>query len=169
MERKYPQLKNKQLLEKLYWDQNLSARQISELLGTGHHRNLLDQMKKFGIIRRKNIANQTGETNSNWKGGRKINHHGYVEILKHEHPKCDHKGYVLEHRVVWEEYHKACLLPWAHVHHKNNIRTDNQIENLEAMTKGQHIAVHSKGKPKTEEHRRKISESLKLRQWRAVA
>lgn len=52
----YQQLQNKELLQKLYWQDNLTSREISKLLNTGDHCNVLRQMKKFGIIRRKNIV-----------------------------------------------------------------------------------------------------------------
>lgn len=87
------------------------------------------------------------ELHPNYKGGRpKVN--GYIKILKPEHPFADHLGYVKEHRLVWEEYHKACLLPWADVHHKNihNLskeenKMDNTPENLQAMMHKDHTSL----------------------------
>ena len=46
------------------------------------------------------------------------------------------------HRLVWEEYNKACLLHWITVHHINHIKTDNRIENLEAMMHSDHVILH---------------------------
>jgi len=67
---------------------------------------------------------------------------GYVIIYKPEHPYCDHEGYVKEHRLVYEEYFKCCLLPNTLIHHKNRNRSDNRIENLEAMTQAKHTSLH---------------------------
>ena len=53
-------------------------------------------------------------------------------------------GYVREHRLVWEKHNKAILLPWADVHHINENIQDNRIENLQAMTHGQHRSKHKK-------------------------
>ena len=48
-----------------------------------------------------------------------------------------------EHRLVWEVFNDACLLPWGVVHHKNGIKDDNRPENIEAMTRSQHSSLHS--------------------------
>jgi hypothetical protein len=83
------------------------------------------------------------EYNLNWKGG-KVLWEGYYYIYKPEHPFSNATGYIAEHRIIWEEHHKACLLPWSHVHHKNGIKTDNKIENLTAMTKRDHRSHHNR-------------------------
>lgn len=77
----------------------------------------------------------------NWKGGKRINHQGYVLIYKPEHPLAFPNGYVLEHRVVMEEHIGRRLEPWEDIHHKNSNRTDNRIENLELMTHGEHMRL----------------------------
>lgn len=66
----------------------------------------------------------------NWKGGRYIDGNGYVKIWKPDHIFVDSKGYVKEHRLVYEEHFKCCLLPWAVIHHINKNKQDNRIENL---------------------------------------
>jgi len=49
-------------------------------------------------------------------------------------------GSVFHHRFVFEQYHGVKLQPWEHIHHKNGIRTDNRIENLELITVSKHFA-----------------------------
>ena len=75
----------------------------------------------------------------------KLLHQGkYWLIFKPDHPYSDQKGYVREHRLVLEEFLGRYLSKDELVHHKNGIKTDNRIGNLEVMTRSQHIKMHHK-------------------------
>lgn len=86
--------------------------------------------------------NSVGDKNPMWKGGRRYNDRGYVLIWKPEHQYADCLGYVYEHRLNYEEYHKCCILPWGHIHHINGIKSDNNGENLQLLTNNEHIKLH---------------------------
>jgi transposase-like protein len=73
----------------------------------------------------------------NWKGWR-FQCEGYWLVLKPEHHEADKKGYVREHRLVYEEYYKCCLLPWARIHHDDNNGLNNKIDNLILTSKWEH-------------------------------
>lgn len=51
------------------------------------------------------------------------------------HPCADKYGRILEHRLIMSEHIGRPLHKHETVHHKNGIRTDNRIENLELFTK----------------------------------
>lgn len=64
-------------------------------------------------------------------------YHGYIQMYKPNH-HFEREGYVMEHRLCWEYYNNAILMPWAVVQHKNGKISDNRIENLEAGMKSQY-------------------------------
>ena len=61
---------------------------------------------------------------------------GYVLIWAPDHPAASHKR-VFEHRLVMEAALGRLLFPAETVHHKNGVRDDNRIENLELFS-GKH-------------------------------
>jgi hypothetical protein len=86
-----------------------------------------------------------GKNNPSWKGGKKILKTGYVYIfIEPEHKfysmvaKGVGNGYVAEHRLVMAENIGRSLLKEETVHHKNGIKNDNRIENLELWSSNHH-------------------------------
>ena len=86
-----------------------------------------------------------GENHPCWRGGKSTSIYGYTLVKKYDHHFAMN-GYVFEHRLIWEQHHKASLLPWADCHHINGLKKDNRIENLQAMMHGQHSTLTNKRK-----------------------
>jgi hypothetical protein len=106
---------------------------------------LISSINKLGKpARYKHGHNSKRQNNPNWRGGKYYDDRGYIKISKPTHKFKDIRGYVYEHRLVWEEYNKASLLPWADVHHINGIKNDNAPSNLEAMMKSEHSRISIK-------------------------
>ena len=87
-----------------------------------------------------------GKTKHN-KGGL-ITNYGYRRIYRSSHYSADSKGYVLEHKYIFEKYYNCCLLPWVDIHHINGIRTDNRLENLKPLSHGEHSSLSNSKKIK---------------------
>ena len=87
-----------------------------------------------------------GDKAPTWKGGR-TRREGYVLIKLYPddffYPMATKDShYVLEHRLVIAQNIGRCLNGWEIVHHKNGIRNDNRLENLE-LTMNQYHNTHT--------------------------
>lgn len=69
---------------------------------------------------------------------------GYVYIKVEKHPYATSSGYMLEHRLVMETFLGRHLSSEEVVHHKNHIKNDNRIENLELTNHHDHGKGHAK-------------------------
>lgn len=67
---------------------------------------------------------------------------GYILIYMPDHPHAGVKGKVYEHRLVMEKFLGRYLNSDEIVHHKNGIKADNRIENLEVLSNKEHAAKH---------------------------
>ncbi len=80
---------------------------------------------------------RTGELSLLWRGGRTYSD-GYVMVRIEPHVPFHHMAdkahRIKEHRLFVAQQQGRCLLPWEIVHHRNGVRDDNRLENLELIT-----------------------------------
>lgn len=77
----------------------------------------------------------------NFKGGRVL-HNDYWYNYKPDHPFCNKQGYIYEHRLVMEKHLGRYLTKKEVVHHINNVKTDNRIENLKLFASNSEHLKH---------------------------
>lgn len=105
-----------------------------------------NRMKEHGIDRLPPCS-MPGERNPAWKGGRYLDDDGYVLIFAPDHPFATKDGRVREHRLVMERRLGRYLLPGEVVHHMDDDRQNNALENLELFsTNADHLRVTLAGK-----------------------
>lgn len=90
-------------------------------------------------------------------GHKKKRKDGYVAIFFPSHPKSNKDGYIMEHDLIMECNIGRWLKDDEVVHHKNKIKDDNRIENLELMTFKEHARLHM-----IERHKKERGDDLSI-------
>ena len=87
---------------------------------------------------KKQRLERSGSGNPKWHGGKQKTSDGYVNIL------VAPKKRVLEHRLKMQNKIGRKIRKDEVVHHRNGIKTDNRIMNLELLKKKDHDSHHGK-------------------------
>lgn len=84
-----------------------------------------------------------GDKNSNWKGGKSFVK-GYIRVYSPTH-LYSIKNYVLEHRLIAEQFLGRFLTKEEVIHHLDENKKNNKPENLLYFkTNGEHLSFHNK-------------------------
>jgi hypothetical protein len=103
----------------------------------GHHLCSLECRSKW----------HSGKNHHMWKGGIRLRKDGYIDIASSHVPDAykpmirSSQGVVMEHRLVMAQHVGRPLKSHEVVHHKNGIRDDNRIENLELHSAFEHMGI----------------------------
>ena len=75
------------------------------------------------------------------RDGRKVNSCGYVEFHSIKHFNFKKTTEYREHRYVYEKHNQCCLLDWVDIHHIDGDKTNNEISNLQPLTRSKHRSI----------------------------
>ncbi len=87
--------------------------------------------------RRKQMHGSPSVTKNAPPGSGTLTPEGYRRVWCPTHPNADSTGRMLEHRFVMSQHLGRPLRPNENVHHKNGIRLDNRLVNLELWSRSQ--------------------------------
>lgn len=137
------------------YDEAQSVRELARRLGRDvaavryHLKRVGVATKRTGFKSPRTVPTPVGDQHYNWKGGVITHSSGYVLEYAPWHPAAKSaKGYVLQHRLVMERSLGRYLTRHELVHHKNEVKTDNRLENLEIMNRSIHMAHHKEDFPR---------------------
>lgn len=98
--------------------------------------------KVLSVETKRKISEAHRKLNKGGIGAKKQRKDGYIAVYFPDHPKSTKDGYIMEHILVMECNIGRWIKENEVVHHKNHIRNDNRIENLELMTFSEHARLH---------------------------
>jgi len=102
------------------------TKKAKEKIRIGHIGLKMSEKNRIELIKR-----MSGKNSHRWKGGRRKDKDGYILVYIPNHPNANRDdNFILEHRLIMENYLGRHLSPNEIIHHINMDKSDNRIENL---------------------------------------
>lgn len=102
---------------------------------------------KAGLLsdgRGKHGNHRRGMRHYRWNNGRMIDQGGYVKVrVGRSHPLADSNGYMHEHLLVWVLSGNPPPAPDELIHHKDENKEHNKINNFDLKQRSRHNAEHN--------------------------
>jgi ADP-ribosylglycohydrolase len=99
-----------------------------------------EKVKSCGCQLRASARARRGEKHPRWKGGRREDKNGYITIRCYDYPGATGSVSVYEHQAVMAKHLGRPIMIDESIHHRNGIRNDNRLENLELR-----VSYHGQG------------------------
>jgi len=126
--------RDKQRLKELYVEEGLSAREVGEILRCSHT-TVLNHLREYGLERHpKHNRGNSALFHTRQKDG-------YERWVASDGARG--AEYVHVHRLVAVAEHGIDALDGKDVHHKNGVPWDNRPDNLELLTRAEHLSQHA--------------------------
>jgi len=126
----YYEMRTGGVYKKVDWTPELREKMSRKYMGKGN-----PMYGKPSWSRGKRRPEISGDKHPLWKGGFYYSEDGYKMLGTGNAKEA-------EHRRVMEGFLGRKLAPDEVVHHMNKIRDDNRIENLQVMTRAEHMNLH---------------------------
>lgn len=95
-------------------------------------------------MRGKHGHHARGQNHPRWRGGVAVSSHGYLKVqVGKEHPLADPNGYAYAHVLVWVAAGNEKPRANESLHHTDEDKRNNRIENLELLTRSDHATHHT--------------------------
>jgi hypothetical protein len=97
----------------------------------------------IGVDMRGKNPKPKGGLHPRFTGGVTESEHGYIKVrVGEDHPLADPNGYAYLHLIVWCSSGRERPPPGYTLHHKNEVKADNRIENLDLLHRPDHGTTH---------------------------
>jgi hypothetical protein len=139
----WPRNLNDDWLKNEYLINEKSISELSKEIGVGRH--LVHKKLQAILPYLKKRGSQPGKKNHAWKGGIRIEQHGYVlNWVGKDFPGADSKGYIRQSRLIAARALGRSLKKEEVVHHHNKNKQDDRNSNLIICNQPYHLFLHKR-------------------------